>query len=183
MAKKKKTKKIKNPPLWIVILMIISMIGGIIVSVIGISRIENYYHPYLFGFIFGVVGLLVGYLVSQKARPIIAVNHKIKNNYGMAIMYISVGFIGLFLLIGTYINQNLSKVDKFSNCLVVNKYRQESRFRTPEINSLVVNLNGQTKRLVCSREFWYKTNVGQRINLCFYESSIGFNYIEIVDDK
>jgi dipeptide/tripeptide permease len=183
MVKKTKKHKTKNPPLWIAITLFLSMIGGIFASVVGISEIENYYHPYVFGFICGGFGIIVGLIVANYMKPIIAVNHKIKSNYGMTKMYISVGFIGLFLLLGTTINRNLSHLDQHVSCIITDKYRQESRFRSPEINSLVVNINGDTKRLVCSRKYWFRTRVGQRIGLSLYESSIGFNYIEIANDK
>jgi hypothetical protein len=180
---KKQTKKIKHPPLWIALFLIFSFIGGIITATIGIFRIENYYRPYYFGFIFGGLGLLVGIVTAIKAKPFIAVNYSIRNDYFSVITHISVGFIGLFLLTGTYLNENLSHFNRRDNFEVINKYRREKRFRVSEKNTLIVNLNGKPFRIVCRHNYWDNVNIGQKIELCFYKSSIGFDYIVIENGK
>ena len=179
----KKQQKLKRPPLWIVITMILSMIIGIITAVVGINMIENYYHPYWFSIIFGGLGLVVGILMAKRFKPFIAVNPKIKSDYGMAIMYISTGFLGVFLLFGSLVNHKLSKIDKCENYIVLNKYRTESRYRQPEINSLIVNIDGESQRLICSRDYWFGTSIGQNIELCLYKSKLGFDFITLSNDK
>jgi len=179
----KKQQKIKRPPLWIAIAMILSMIIGIITAVVGINMIENYYHPYWFSIIFGGLGLIVGFLIAKRFKPYIAVNPQIKSNYGMAILYISTGFLGLFLLFGSLLNQRLSKIDKCENYVVINKYRTESHYRQPEINSLIVNIDGESQRLICSRDYWFRTSIGQNINLCLHKSKLGFDFITLTNDK
>jgi len=179
---KKKQKK-KKPPVWIIVATILSIMIGILTSVIGISKIQNYYHPYWFGLIFGGVGLMTGIWTAKKIKPIIAVNQRLKNNYFLPRMYISIGFFGLFLMTGSFLNQGLSIINKCDNFLVIDKYRQESRFRQPEINSLVVNIDGESHRLICSRDFWLKISVGQSINLCLHESKLGFDYLTVTNDK
>lgn len=179
----KKKKEIKKPPLWIMIATFLSVITGILTSVIGINKIQNYYHPYWFGIIFGGVGLLIGIWTALKIKPIIAVNLRMENDYFLPIMYISVGFFGLFLMTGSFLNQSLSTIDKCDNFPVIDKYRQESRFRQPEINSLVVNINGEPHRLICSQDYWYMTSIGNHINLCLHRSILGFDFISLTNDK
>lgn len=181
MTKKRQT--IKRPPLWIVIAMILSMFIGIITAVVGIHKIENYYHPYWFSILFGGIGLAVGFLVAKRYKSSIAVNPKIKSDFGMAIMYISTGFLGVFLFFGSVLNHKLSKIDKCENYMVINKYRTESRYRQPEINSLIVNIDGESQRLICSRDYWFRTSIGQSINLCIHKSKLGFDYISLTNDK
>ena len=178
-----KKQEIKKPPVWIMIATFLSVMTGILTSIIGINKIQNYYHPYWFGLIFGGVGLLIGIWTALKIKPIIAVNHRMKNDYFLPIMYISVGFFGLFLMTGSFLNQSLSTIDKRDNFPVIDKYRQESRFRQPEINSLVVNINGESHRLICSYDYWYMTSVGDRINLCLHRSKLGFGFISVTNDK
>jgi len=180
---KNQTKKIKHPPLWIVGLLIFSLIGGIIAATIGIIRIENYYRPYYFAFIFGGLGLLTGIVTAIKAKPFIAVNYKIRNYYSSAIIHISVGFIGFFLLTGTYLNESFSHFYRKDNFEVINKNRREKHFRVSEKNTLIVNLNGKPYRLICRHNYWDNVIIGQKIELSFYKSSMGFDYIVIENDK
>jgi len=178
-----KKKREKKPPLWIIIMTFISVFGGIITAIIGINKIENYYHPYLFGLIFGGLGLVVGLFTARKLKPIIAVNQRMKNDYYLPTSFISIGFFGLFLMSASIFNHKLSEIEYNKNFLVVNKYRQEYRYMQPEINSIVVKMNGDTRRLVSSYEFWIRTSIGQTINLCSYKSKLGFDFIKISDDK
>ncbi len=179
----KKKQEIRKPPVWIMIAIFLSAITGILTAVIGINKIQNYYHPYWFGLIFGGVGLVIGIWTAIKIKPIIAVNNRLKNDYFLPIMYISSGFFGLFLMTGSFLNQSLSTIDKRDNFPVIDKYRQESGYRQPEINSLVVNINGESHTLTCSYDYWYKTSVGDRINLCLHRSKLGFDFITVTNDK
>lgn len=181
MSKKQQIEK--RPPIWIVIAMILSMFIGIFASIVGIDKIENYEHPYWFGLISGGIGLLIGILIAKKAKPYIAVNPRIKNDFGIAIMFISTGFIGVSLLTGSIINKGLSEIETRDNFLVINKHRQEARFRSPEINSLFVNISGDSHRLICNPYYWDNTRIGQSIELCVYKSKLGFDFIEITDEK
>lgn len=177
---KKNTEKTGVP---VIIGIIIFLFIGIFTIVIGINNIENYFEPYLFGGIFGGVGILFGVLLALRLKPYIAVNNKLKQNYTPAIGYISVGFVGLFLFIGSLVNQRLSKFDSYDHYTVYDKYRQEARFRSPETNTLIVNLKGETVKLVCSHSYWERTEIGQVINLSIYKSKLGFDYVELTDDK
>lgn len=179
----KKQQKIKRLPLWITILIILSIFIGIFTSIVGINKIQNNNHPYWFGFIFGGIGLTIGIWTALKLKPLIAVNQRLKNDYFLPIMYISIGCFGLFLMTGSFLNQSLSKIDKCDKYQVINKYRQESRFRQPELNSLVVNIEGESYRLICSQDYWFRTSIGQSIDLCLHKSMLGFDYISLTDDK
>jgi len=176
-------KREKRPPLWIALMTLIFVFGGIISAIVGINKIDNYYHPYLFGLIFGGLGLLTGLLTAKKLKPIIAVNQRMKNNYYLPTLFISIGFFGLFLMSASIINLKLAKVDSHDNFIVVNKYRQEYKYMQPEINSIVVQMNGDTRRLICSYDFWVRTSIGQPVNLTNYKSRLGFNFIKISNDK
>ncbi len=173
----------QKPPLLISILITLSVFIGLITGVIGIHNIENYYHPYIFGTIFGGFGVFIGIWVASKLKPIIAVNDRMRKDYHIPTMFIVTGFAGLLLMSSVFINDGLSRVDKYGNYQVINKYRQESKYRQVEINSLIVDLEGKSFRLVCSRNYWYKTSIGQQINLCLHKSKLGFDFISIINDK
>jgi hypothetical protein len=179
----KSQQKIKTPPIWISILVILSVFIGIFGGIVGIDNIKNYNHPYLFGLIFGGTGIIIGIWFSKKVKRHIAVNSKSKSNYAMVIMFIATGFLGVFLMIGSFLNQGLSEIDKCDRFQVINKYRQESRFRQPEVDSLVVDLNGKSVRLVCNYDYWFKTLIGQRIDLCLHKSKLGFDFTTVTYDK
>jgi hypothetical protein len=179
----KKQQKLKTPPIWIVIAVISSIFIGIFGAIVGIDKIRNYYHPYLFGLIFGGIGVIIGIWFSKKVKRHIAVNLRTKQNYVPVIMFIATGLFGVSLMLGSFLNQGLSEIEKCDRYQVINKYRQESRFRQPEINSLVVDLNGKSFRLVCSRNYWIRTAIGQRIDLCLHNSKLGFDFISATYDK
>jgi len=179
----KKQQKLKTPPIWIVISVILSIFIGIFGAIVGIDKIRNYYHPYLFGLIFGGIGVVIGIWFAKKVKRHIAFNPQTKQNYFTVILFIATGFFGVSLMLCSFLNQGLSEIDKCDKYQVINKYRQESRFRQPEINSLVVDLNGKSFRLVCSRDFWFSTSNGQEIDLCLHSSKLGFDFISITNDK
>jgi hypothetical protein len=179
----KTQQNLKKTPIPIGIGIILSVFIGIFTAVAGINNIENYFEPYLFGGIFGGIGLVLGVLTALKLKPYITVNKRQQNNYTLPIMFISVGFIGVFLLTGSLLNQKLSKFESYDHFTVSDKYRQEARFRSPEINTLVVNMKGDTVKLVCSFSYWDRIAIGQEINLCIYKSKIGFDYVELTDDN
>jgi hypothetical protein len=178
-----RNKQEKKPPLWIVLLIILSVFGGIFTAIVGINNIKNYYNPYLFGLIFGGLGLIIGIWIAMKLKPIIAVNKRIRNDYFLPIMFFSIGLFGLFLMIGSFLNKGLSNIDNCDKFQIVNKYRQEYRYLRPEINSIVVSINGDSKRLVCSYRYWIRASISQNIDLCIHESKLGFDFITVTNDK
>ena len=179
-----KKKQEKKPPMWTVILILISVFGGIIMSIYGIHNIQNYYHPYWFGLTFGGSGLIFGVLVAMKLKPIIAVNQRLKKDFHVPIMFISAGFFGLFLLAGSLLNGSLSEVDSCDKFPLIKKYKQEYRYaRSADVNSLVVNIKGDSHRLVCSYNYWIRTSIGQDIELSIHNSKLGFDYITVINDK
>jgi hypothetical protein len=178
----KRQQHLKKTPLPIAIATFLSVIIGLWTAVIGINNIVNYNKPYLFAGIFGGVGLVLGILTALKFKCYIAVNKKQQTNYMLPIMFIAVGFIGIFLLTGSLLNQKLSKFESYDHYTVTDKYRQESHYRTPEINTLVVNVKGETEKIVCSYSYWGRTAIGDKINLSIYKSKLGFDYFELTDD-
>ncbi|MDP4210936.1 MAG: hypothetical protein Q8928_19190 [Bacteroidota bacterium] len=172
----------KKPPIIIAISVLLSVFVGIFTSIIGIHKIVNYYNPYLFVFISGGVGLCLGIYSSIKLKPYIAVNKRMRKDYWLPPVFISTGFIGVFILGGSYLNQRLSTIDKCDRFAVIDKYRKEAHFRSPEINTLVVDINGDSQRLICNFNYWDSIAIGQQIDLCLYKSSLGFNYISVTND-
>ena len=159
-------KKAKKKPVWINILSSLLIIIGIFTFIIGIVNIRNYYNPYWFGFICGGLGLLVG----------ICVNQRLKDDLFLAI---SVAFIGVFLMTGSFINQSLSpKCEKYQ---VIN--RQRKHYRASDSYIFFVDINGESHKLRCSREFWHSISKGQSVDLCLYSGRLGFDYISAKDDK
>lgn len=178
-----KNKLERKPQLWIAILILSSIFGGIFTSIVGINNIQNYDHPCWFGFVFGGSGLSVGIWTALRLKPIIAVNQRMKNDYFIPIMFLSIGLFGLFLMTGSFLNQGLSYIDKCDSFPVIDKYRQESRYRQTEINSLIVDINVKSNRIICSRDYWYMTSVGDKIDLCLHKSKLGFGFITVTNDK
>ena len=155
------------------------VIIGIITTSITSRNTENYFHPYLFRFIFGGIGLIIGLLIALKIKPYIAYSKRLRSQY----IYISVFFVGIFMLIASVVNSKVSKIENEDYYLVTSKYRRESRFRSPEVNAIIVEINGVSQKLNCSYSYWVVTTIGQKIDLTIYKSKLGFDYIEITKDK
>lgn len=178
-----KNKRQQKPPIWIVLMIFLSVFGGIITGIIGINNIVNYYHPYLFGIIFGGLGLITGMFAAKKLKPIIAVNQRMRDDYYLPTMFILVAFFGVFLLLASMANKKLSEINYHEELLVVDKYRQESGYMRPSVNSIVVKVDKKTQRLVCSYDYWLRTSIGQTVDICAYKSKMGFDFIELSDDE
>jgi len=172
----------KRPPILIGLAVLASVFLGIFAAIVGINGIENYNHPYVFGLIFGILGLIIGIYIAKKTKPYIAVNNKLKRDFWLPTMFISVGFIGISLLVGSEINYRLSRIEKCDSFTIVGKYRSEYRYRSSEINTIVVNVNGKSQRLICSYDYWESVSVGQNIELCLYSSRLGFDFVKVIDD-
>ena len=176
MAIKRKRKK---TPTWIKFLRFLTISIGVLISIIGISNIENYYHPYWFGLISGGLGLLFGILIALKLKPIVAANKHLKDDNYSLFLDLLILFFGLFLMTGSFINKSSPEVDKCNKYQVIDKYRQARSLRSPSINSLIVDINGESHRVICNYDFWLTTSVGQSIDLCLHNGKLGFDYISV----
>ena len=173
----------KKTPLPIAIGITLFLFLGILTGIFGIENTKNYLHPYIFYFFIGGIGLATGIYMAIKIKPYVAVNKRLKSNYSFPIISICTGFIGIFLLIASLTNKKISILKSYNHYTVVNKYRQEYHYRSPEINTLVVNIDGKAQKLICSYNYWLTTEIGQNISLGLYESKIGFDFIEVIGDK
>jgi len=131
------------------IIMIVLLLIGVTTTVFGIHRIENYNEPYIFGIIFGGMGLVTGVLIALKIKPYTSE----RNDYFTSFLSIILFFFGIFLFSGSKVNEKLSVTGKNEQYVVTDKFRQKSGYRTPEINSLVVDINGSRNSLVCGYSF------------------------------
>ena len=170
------SKKRKKFSAWFRILKFFIVAIGVLASVLGIVNIQNYYHPYWFGFIFGGLGFLVGALISLKLKPVIAANQRLKDeslSFDTCIL-----FFGLFLLTASVINQGLSEVYKCDKFQVIDKHRKVGlgacSFST---NYLIVDIDGESHRLICDEKLWRGTILS--IDLCLYNGRLGFGYISV----
>ena len=155
---------------------------GIISGINGVWMIVNYKHPYLFGFIFGGIGLLIGimtyykFFVSGKSQRFL--------NEFPALLCLSIGFIGLNLSISPRLNTLISKGEKCEFYNVIDKEKNvTTSSRNPKIYSLYITENQKPYRLICSPDYWNNVEVGTNIKVCFFSSEIGFDYVELADDK
>jgi len=166
--------------------LIISILIGIITSAISVAKFENYIHPYAFGFTFGGIGLFVGLFVFQKYMPPFKkINPKarIEDIIFVAIMF-SFGFIGSFMFLGQFLNHSTSKLEKCDNFAVVDKFYRKAKGRIGELNILYINIDGQVQKMSCKRHtYWERISIGQRISVCVYNSRIGFDYLELPNEK
>lgn len=160
-----------------------SLFGGMFAAIVGIDNFKNYYNPYLFGFTFGTFGLITGLLVSRKIKPYVILNPKMHSNYSNLTIMFSVGFIGSSMLIGHYMNLKISTLHKCDTFAVMDKEFHKGGFRRPELNILIVNIEGENRRLLSRANYWQPITVGQQVNVCIYKSPIGFDFLTLPDNK
>jgi hypothetical protein len=161
----------------------VSMFGGMFAAIVAIDNFKNYENPYLFGFTFGTIGLLIGLFTAKKIKSKILINQKMQQNYSQLTIFIVTGFIGLVLLLGQNANTILSTKEKYDNYLVVDKVFRKGGYRRVELNILVLNIDGVYHRYITNPNYWQTVSVGQQINACIYKSTIGFDYLKLTNEN
>ena len=159
----------------------VSLFGGIFMAIVAIDNFKNYDKPYLFGFIFGTIGLLTGILIARKIKYSILINQKMQQNYSQLTIFILVGFIGLFLFIGQNANTILSDKLKCDKYAVIDKIFRKGGFRRAELNIFIINIDGIYHRYIAKPNYWQTVSTGQHVDVCIYKSRIGFDYIKLTN--
>jgi len=176
-----KQKRQDNRATVYIICLLLLLIGGIYIAALTSIRIKNYQNPFRFILVFGTIGIILGYIIAIKLKPFIQ-NHKKKlTPYSIHKIFWILVFVPYFSFVGTIVNNNLSEVTHCNNYSVINKFRIK-RIRATEINQLVVDINDRLVKLYCSHNYFDNTQNGEAINLCFYKSKIGFNFIKVTYD-
>ena len=161
----------------------VSLIGGILAAVFAIWNFQNYNSPYLFGFVFGTIGLLAGLFFANKLKTTIIINQKMQQNYYQLTIYIATGFIGIVMLLGQQANTLLSTKEKCDNYLITDKVFRKGGYRRADLNILVINVEGVAHRIITNPNYWQTVSVGQQINACIYSSIIGFDYLTLTNEN
>ena len=171
--------KSKKKAILLGITIFISLFVSMFLAIIAFQDIPKYNKPYLFTFVISAIGIFTGYFIWKKLKHIILKYSQKKNDEGTLSVFVIMTIVGLLLF--TINELNILSAYR-SNCdlyTIVHKYRKESRFRQPEVNTLVVDIVSKNETIVCKYDFWNEKRIGSQINLCFYESILGFNYLEI----
>jgi hypothetical protein len=161
----------------------VSLFGGMFSAIVAIDNFKNYSSPYLFGFLFGTIGLLAGLLVANKLKNKIIINRQMQSNYYKSTMFIATGFIGFFMLIGQQVNTLLSTKENCDNYTITDKIYRKGGHKRREINILVINIDGVAHRINTKHIYWRTVSVGQKITVCIYKSKIGFDYLTLPNEK
>lgn len=162
--------------------LFISIMSGILLSVLAITKFENYFHPYLFASAFSIVGVIIGYIISSSIKSFVLTSNKNITDYTLARMYIITGFIGFSLFFGVKTNSALSTLDYKDAPRILNKTQKESRYKSPGYHKLHFEIQGDLIDVRCSKDYWDYISMGQRINIEVYKSKIEFDYINLPDE-
>jgi len=166
----------------VIVGLFFSLFGGMFAAIIAVEQYQNYIHPYTFTFIFGSVGLAIGFFMANLLKPHVILNKTMLLNYPLLTFQFSVGFIGLLLLIGHYVNTGISTLNKCDAFSVVGTEHIKGGYKRPEYNILYVQINYKTEKLLCSSDYWKGVSTGQKVNICIYSSPIGFDNLVLTDD-
>jgi hypothetical protein len=153
---------------------------GMIAGYCGIINTRNYYHAYLFFFIFAVSGFVSGHFISKFLKPYFRLTEKQMNSFGFIKMFLMAGLTGILLETGSVINSKTAYVICEENCVVVTKKEVTPIHRIrPGANYLFVKLQGDVVRLYCNNSYWQNKKVGDRVPVQIFKSKFGFDYIEL----
>jgi hypothetical protein len=161
----------------------VSLFGGMFSSVVAIDNFKNYENPYLFGFTFGTIGLLTGFIIARKIKSKVLINQKTQQNYSILTIFILTGFIGLFLFLGQNVNKTLSSKDKCENYFVVDKIFRKEGYKQVELNIIVINIDGVNFKYITNSNYWQTISIGQQIEVCIYKSIIGFDFLKLTSEN
>ena len=161
----------------------VSLFGGMFAAIVAIDNFKNYDNPYLFGFVFGTIGLLTGLFIARKIKSAILINQKMQQNYSQLTIFILTGFIGLFLLLGQNANTILSNKEKCDNYSVVDKIFRKGGYKRAELNILVINIDGVYHKYITKPNYWQTISTGQQIEVCIYKSIIRFDYLKLTNEN
>ena len=161
------------------LIIMTSLFGSIFLAIIAFQDISKYNEPYIFTAFVSVVGLILGYLTWRKVKPVILKYSQKRSDDGTMITLVIMTIIGTLFFAINILNISLAHKTNCDSFYITNKYREESGFRKPEVNTLVVNLINRQETVVCNHKLWLTKEIGDKIDLCFYESFFGFNYIEV----
>jgi len=165
------------------VLFVMSPVLGIILSIVAILQFENYFKPYLFALIWGIIGLVIGYLISKRIKPFITkINKKIKDYFQFS-LFLMTFFIGLFWQIGVMTNSYFSKLEYTGNHVVINKTYRTGHGRQTSYYKLFFELNGELTNVRCNQNYWNSILIGERIKIEVYKSKLGFDFILLPDEK
>lgn len=155
-----------------------NIFGGILAVVVAVGKFENYLHPYAFGFLCGGIGLFVGFYVANLLKSYVLASMPKQQGYFMGSFYVSVGFIGYFMLLGHYVNSGVSTARESEKFKVINKTHTIG-FKRVEYHSLHFEIDGKQEALLCDKHIWNNIAVGQEVRLRLYDSPIGFDNLEL----
>jgi hypothetical protein len=163
---------------FVITLVLASLVGGLIATVIAINHFKNYNSPYLFGFLFATIGVVAGIWITNKFRPIIIINQKIQQNYSLVKIYVSIGLIGISLLLGHVANSFLAKRE-CGNFKITEKIFKQGGFKQIGLNILIIDIDGVSHRYLANSKSWQQASVGQQAEFCNCKGNIGFDFIKM----
>lgn len=171
--------KRKNLRLLFAITLLALLIGSMFLAILAFQDIRNYDSPKIFVSLIGSIGLIIGFILYKKILPyVLRVIPKTKNN---EVLLVSLIFIaaGALLFIGNILNTAVALKARCETYQVIDKYRKEYRYGRSEVNTLVVNIENENRRVICNYDYWVKKEINSRLKLCLFESPFGFSYIRI----
>jgi hypothetical protein len=156
----------------------VSLFGGMLAAIVAIENFKNYNSPYLFGFVFGSIGLIIGILVASKLKSKIIISSAMRRDYSLFTILISTGFIGLSVLLAQITNSNFSNEERCDNFKVVEKFVTKGGYKRIESNILVIEIDDELHRLITNPSSWQNVTVGEKVNLCLYKGILGFEFVK-----
>ena len=153
--------KQEQPKPWILlVILLVLTIGFISIGIIAFIDIPKYDHPYLISFSGLSIGFLIGSYLYKKVKPFFEKHRLNKNqpdNFTPVVLPLFISSVLLFSI--TTLNKIVSTNKSCTTYTIIDKYRSESGYRKPEVNTLVVQIGIRKETIICKYDFWKNKNV------------------------
>lgn len=167
--------------LFIGIVSIVSLFGGLIAGVIGFVRLQDYEHTLRPFLAFAVAGFLSGLFLWSRMQKSLERTVPAELRKGTSSFGTIIGFIGFGIYFGTVINTAISTGTTY-NCEIEQKSHSLAGSRSVPRYYLYVKLNNKPTTIRCSYEYWNVLFIGDTIPVTYMKSPLGYNFIALPDE-
>ncbi len=176
--------KIKPPSLLKKVVVVLCLFGlffgSLLLFIINLYDLQNYYSPYIFFFICLLLAIIVGIPFFKYLKPFFVLNTKMFLNYEVVILIGVIGLFGLFVHTINLLNKKTASIKVCDDARVESLYHYvKKKQKDFDRYYLFVNIDGASERIQCSFRNWDTIHIGMKVRVCKYKSKLGFDYIEL----
>lgn len=163
------------------IVLILLLIVSIILGALMFFEIQNYFKPMNYILLSGFLGLIFGFFITPLMKKFILSHQKRLTDYNtLRIIWIVIS-VFYFIELGALINNNFSEIRYCDDYRIVRKIKLKGyRSTTYKVE---VNINGTLFAINCKKVFFENVKYEEKVNVCFYNGLLGYDFLRLPDDN